>query len=116
MGPNNDSQREFEVAIFDGGYLLHSFISKCGKILNYGCLARNMLSSISKQYHGISEIHICFDTYSDVSLKFQERERRGQIDSEFLITGPDQAPKQSNETLLQNSSFKNELSKFLLKE
>ena len=75
-----------------------------------------MLSFICKQYEGVGEIHVCFDIYSETSLKFNERQRRGGIETEFLITGPDQAPKQPNEALLKNGSFKNELGKFLLKE
>ena len=49
-------------------------------------------------------------------MKYQERERRGQVDSEFHITGPEQAPKQSEDKLLRNSSFKDELCKFLKNE
>ena len=39
--------------------------------------------------------------------------RRGENGEEFLITGPNQKPDQACDILLKNSSFKNELGKFL---
>ena len=93
-----------DVALFDGGHVLHSYLSKAGRISSYGSLARNLLSYLLRQYNDAPEVHVCFDTYPDTSLKLQKRERRGHSDSQFLITGPEQAPKQLYEILLRNSS------------
>ena len=108
----HQSTATFDVCLFDGGFLLHSFLSKTGRIVSMGNLARNLLCYVANLYHA-NEIHICFDTYSRVSLKYGERLRRGENEAEFLITGPTQKPDQSCDILLKNSSFKNELCKFL---
>ena len=59
---------------------------------------------------------MCFDTYSKTSLKYQELLQRGENEEEFLLSGPEQKPVKSFEVLLKNSSFKNELCKFLRNE
>ena len=112
----NIDEASFNVALFDGGYVLHSDLSKYGKISSYGRLAKSILTYVLKLYKDVSEVHMCLDTYSEASLKYQERERRGQEDSEFHITGPEQVPKLSNDKLLRNVSFKDELGKFLKDE
>ena len=108
----HQSTTTFDVCLFDGGFLLHSFLSKTGRIVSMGNLARNLLCYVANLYHA-NEINICFDTYSRVSLKYGERLRRGENEAEFLITGPTQKPDQSCDILLKNSSFKNELYIFL---
>lgn len=57
-----------------------------------------------------------FDTYRPMSLKESERNLRGADDHPFIITGPGQVPRQVCHKLLQNSIFKDQLAKFLLKE
>ena len=113
---NNTSDVVFDAALFDGGFVLHSYLSSLGRIANYGSLAKYLLNHIMKQYKQVKEVHVCFDTYSVSSLKFHERERRGQCDSQFHITGAEQAPQQTLDKLLRNSSFKDELCKFLQNE
>ena len=113
---NNTSDVVFDAALFDGGFVLHSYWSSLGRIANYGSLAKYLLNHIMKQYKQVKEVHVCFDTYSVSSLKFHERERRGQCDSQFHITGAEQAPQQTLDKLLRNSSFKDELCKFLQNE
>ena len=61
-------------------------------------------------------LHVVFDTYSDEDLKAQERQMRGASQEVFKITGRDQAPRKPSDTLMKNTSFKNELSKFLMME
>ena len=50
------------------------------------------------------------------SIKDSERQLRGEVYSTYTITGPEQTIRQSTQTLLSNSTFKNEFAKFLLKE
>ena len=100
--------------IIDGGNLLHSVLSKMTKCATYGEIARTLLSSVSKQ-RGRS-IHVLFDTYSKSSLKYAERQRRLQEESVYVITGSEQSPRASPSMLLKNSSFKNELGRFLVEE
>ena len=56
-----------------------------------------------KQYEHVKKVHVYFDTFTETSLKFQEREQSGQVDTQFHITGAEQTPKQSTEKLLTNS-------------
>ena len=102
------------VTLIDGGLLIHSFLSAIGKITSYGNLARTLLSYVCGS--GGSEIHLLFDTYHPMSLKESERKLRGADDRPYLITGPEQAPRQGCQKLLQNGIFKDQLAKFLLKE
>ena len=51
-----------------------------------------------------------------MSLKESERTLRGADDRPFLFSGPDQAPRQGSQKLLQNGIFKDQLAMFLLKE
>ena len=102
------------VTLIGGGLLIHSFLSAIGKITSYGNLARTLLSYVCGS--GGSEIHLLFDTYHPMSLKESERKLRGADDRPYLITGPEQAPRQGCQKLLQNGIFKDQLAKFLLKE
>ena len=55
-------------------------------------------------------------TYIQSSIKGYERQLRGAEDRPFVITGPEQAPKQSGQQLLKNGLFKDQLAIFLLNE
>lgn len=57
-----------------------------------------------------------FDTYQPMSLKDSERKLRGADDRPFVISGPEQAPRQSCHKLLQNGVFEDQLAKYFLKE
>jgi len=103
-----------DVTLIDGGLLIHSFLSAIGNISTYGNLARSLLASVCG--HRGNEIHVLFDTYCPTSLKSSERKLRGAEDHPFLITGPQQSPRQSCQKLLQNGLFKEQLAVFLLKE
>lgn len=101
--------------LFDGGLLIQSHLAIAKRISNYGNFAHTLLASACKEIG--QEAHILLDTYEPGSLKAQERELRGSTDGVYVITGPEQSPpKVSTDSLMKNSSFKNALGKFLLKE
>ena len=65
------------------------------------------------------EIHLVLDKYTTPSIKDCERnlrDRQANSNQTFVITGPDQAQRQSGKDLLRNVSFKDEFAKFLLQE
>ena len=101
-----------DATLIDGGLLLHSFLSAIGNISSYGDLARRLLGHVCSSIG--SEIHVLFDKYMHSSLKESERRLRGAEDQPFIISGSEQAPKQSCQKLLQNGIFKDQLAKFLL--
>ena len=103
-----------DVTLIDGGLLIHSFLSAIGKITSFGHLARTLLAYVCTSQG--NEIHVLFDTYQHMSLKESERKLRGADDRQFVISGPEQAPRESCQKLLQNSIFKDQLAMFLLKE
>ena len=103
-----------DVTVIDGGLLLHSFLSVTSCIASYANLARNQLSHVCSNAGG--EIHVLFDTYIQSSIKGYERQLRGAEDRPFVITGQEQAPKQSGQQLLKNGLFKDQLAIFLLNE
>lgn len=104
-----------EATLIDGGFLIHSYLSALGKITSYGNLARSLLAHVCTTNSG-KEIHVLFDTYHSMSLKESERRLRGANDCPFVIAGPEQAPKQNCQKLLQNGIFKDQLAQFMLKE
>ena len=61
-------------------------------------------------------LHLLLDRYSQESLQVHERHSREDYDQLYLITRPDQAPKQSGDLLQKNSSFKQQLNNFLERE
>ena len=71
-----------------------------------------------KQYEHVKKVHVYFDTFTETSLKFQEREQSGQVDIQFHITGAEQTPisNRLKSSLQIASSFKDELCKFLKDE
>ncbi|KAG1714730.1 Cyclic nucleotide-gated channel cone photoreceptor subunit alpha [Nymphon striatum] len=103
-----------DVTVIDGGLLLHSFLSVTSSIASYANLARNLLSHVCSNAGG--EVHVLFDTYIQSSIKGYEIQLRGAEDRPFVITGPEQAPKQSGQQLLKNGLFKDQLAIFLLGE
>ncbi|KAJ8031889.1 hypothetical protein HOLleu_25241 [Holothuria leucospilota] len=103
-----------DVTLIDGGFLIHSFLSAIGNITSYRHLARKLLAYVCANQG--NEIHVLFDTYRPMSLKESERKLRGAEDCPFVITGPEQAPRQNCQKLLQNGIFKDQLAIFLLKE
>ena len=103
-----------DVTVIDGGILLHSILSVTSSIASYANLARNLLSHVCSNAGG--EIHVLFDTHIQSSIKGYERQLRGAEDRPFVITGPEQAPKQSGQQLLKNCLFNDQLAIFLLNE
>ena len=103
-----------DVTLIDGGFLLHSYLSAIGHIASYGQLARNLLAHVCSNQG--NEVHVLFDTYKSSSLKESERKLRGAEDCPFVITGPNQTPKQNCQKLLQNGIFKDQLATFLMTE
>ncbi|XP_041481075.1 uncharacterized protein LOC121428475 [Lytechinus variegatus] len=102
------------VQVYDGGLLLHSIISQTHPGSNYASVARSMLSVVMSGK--ASEAHVCLDKYEEGSIKDSERRLRGAVDTNYTITGPEQTIRQSASKLLSSASFKNEFSKFILKE
>ena len=103
-----------DVYMVDGGNLIHSKLAVTKRLTSYGTLARSMLLTACKQ--GRKEVHILLDTYSPDALKAKEREKRGEFQSEYVISGPDQVMKESGSRLLKNSKFKDELGRYLIEE
>ena len=102
------------VHILDGGLLLHSVLSQTHIGTSYGAIARTILSTICTGRS--TEVHLCLDKYVPNSIKDSERKIRGAVDSQYIISGPEQKIRQSGQKLLQNGIFKNEFGKFLLRE
>ncbi|XP_064653262.1 uncharacterized protein LOC135503582 [Lineus longissimus] len=105
-----------DATLIDGGLLLHSYLSAVGNISSYGNLARGLLGHVCSSIAHGQEIHVLFDKYLPSSLKESERKLRGVEDQPFIISGSEQAPKQSCQKLLQNGIFKDQLAKFLMIE
>lgn len=103
------------VRIYDGGLVLHSVLSQTKAGASYASIARSLLSAVCCDKRA-EEVHLCLDKYVQHSVKVNERELRGAMDTPYTITGPDQRIRQSGQKLLANGIFKNELSKFLLQE
>lgn len=100
--------------VYDGGLLLHSILVQTNVGASYASIARNVLSVVCSG--AATEVHVCLDKYLENSIKDSERHLRGANDSAYVITGPEQNIRQTGQKLLSNGIFKNELSKFLLKE
>lgn len=100
--------------VYDGGLLLHSVLSSVNIGATYGSIATTVLSTVCSG-SGM-EVHVCLDKYIENSIKDSERQLRGTVDTVYTISGPDQTVRQRGQNLLNSSSFKNELGKFLLRE
>ena len=102
------------VQIYDGGLLLHSVLSQTATGAPYASMARTMLSVLCSGK--ASEVHVCMDKYVENAIKDSERKSWGAVDTDYVITGPEQKIRQSGKKLLTNGVFKNEFAKLLLKE
>lgn len=101
------------VTVLDGGIILHETVLQHTRA-SYGTMVRDLLVKACS-FHG-EEVHIIFDQYKSPSIKDYERELRGGIHQKFVITGSDQVQRQSGATLLKNTYFKEEFSRFLMTE
>ena len=98
--------------IVDGNFLLRTLPPNLPP--TFGALAVSILIHVTSL--SSDRVDIVFDTYEMPSIKAKERARRGAVDKEFKIVGPDQArPKNFNDAL-NSTSFKKELPSFLVKE
>ena len=100
--------------IYDGGLLLHSVISNTNAGASYESVARSILSVVCKGE--ATEVHVCLDKYIENSIKDSERKSRGAVNSNYVITGPEQKMRQNGKKVLKNGVFKHEFGKFLLDE
>ena len=100
--------------IYDGGLLLHSVISNTNAGASYESVARSILSVVCKGE--ATEVHVCLDKYIENSIKDSERKSRGAVNSNYVITGPEQKMRQNGKKVLENGVFKHEFGKFLLDE
>jgi len=99
-GFNDTPLPSVDVTLIGGGLLIHSFLSAVGKIVFFGNHVRELLVYVCRNPG--DKIHVLFDTYRPTSLKQSERKLRGADDQPFVIAGPEQAPKQGCQKLLQN--------------
>ena len=109
-----DEGSSVDATLFDGGLLLHTYLSVAHSIPTYGSIARSVLSQVCSTAG--QEIHVLFDTYVTDSIKGSERRLRGAEDRPFVIAGPEQTPRQSGQQLLKNGIFKEQLAIFLMEE
>ena len=98
--------------IVDGIFLLRTLPPN--QPSTFGALAVTILVHVTSLSSDRADI--VFDTYEMPSIKAYERARRGPIEKEFKIVGPEQSrPKNFNDAL-NSPSFKRELPSFLMKE
>ena len=110
---NSTNLPNITVTVLDGGVILHEILLQHTRA-SYGTMVRDLLIKACA-FHG-EEVHIILDKYKPPSIKDYERELRGAIHQKFVITGPDQAQRQSGATLLINADFKEEFSRFVMSE
>ena len=97
------------VFIADGLFLVHSLIQRCP---TYGALARKLIQTAVNST--AERADICFDVFHSPSIKDIERRKRGNDDSVRLFAiGPQTKIDRDVTQLLQLSSFKAELLRFL---
>lgn len=99
--------------IIDGQFLLRVLPPNLPP--TYGGLARSIL--IHSLSSSARQVHLVFDDYPKPSLKDAERDRRGIVEKEYRITGPEQrrVPKDLSDAL-KSRSFKRQLPLFLADE
>ena len=105
-----------DATVIDGGLLLHETILKHSHS-TYATMATDVLVKVCSSPG--DEIHLVLDKYTTPSIKDCERnlrDRQANSNQTFVITGPDQAQRQSGKDLLRNVSFKDEFAKFLPQE
>lgn len=100
--------------VYDGDLLIHSIFVTMNVGAIHDSVAKTILSTI---YNGRgNELYLRLDKYIINSIMDNERQLRGAADSAYEITGPKQVVRQRGQTLLNKEIFKNEFSKFLLRE
>lgn len=102
-----------KATLIDGGIILHETVLQHSKS-TYATMARDLMVKICSSRG--EEIHLLLDKYQAPSIKDSERQLRGSSNQTFVITGPDQAQRQSGVELLKNGSFKEEFAIFLMEE
>lgn len=98
-----------DVAILDGFFLLHL-------MKDIPRLFGNVSKKIFQMITGFKahKIHLIFDRYSSPSIKDYERDSRNATETEYTISGPDQARPPDFIKELRNSKFKEALVRFLI--
>lgn len=81
--------------------------------MSFGQLAKSLLQQLASISR---EVHLVCDVYSTPSIKDMERERRGNYDIVYHITGPEQMRPKDWQVALRSSSFKTQLFNFLAVE
>ncbi|KAJ8046447.1 hypothetical protein HOLleu_05119 [Holothuria leucospilota] len=102
------------VAVYKSGLVLYSILSQTKSGTSFASISRKILLAVCS--NKAREVHLCLDKYGKKSIKDSERRMRSAVDCAYVITGPEQTIKQNGKNLLNNGVFKNEVSKFLLKE
>jgi len=103
-----------KATVIDGGIMLHETVMQHSKS-TYGIMARDLLAKICS-CRG-EQVHLVLDKYQSPSIKDAERNLRySSTPQTFIITGPDQAQRQSGAELLKNGSFKDAFALFLMEE
>ena len=99
-------------AIVDGMFMLRACIVKCS---TYQALAKRILQDSLKFTN--YRLDICFDVYESPSIKDVERKVRGEENTSRIFSiGPKNKIEGNIKELLQLSSYKNELLRFLYVE
>ena len=102
-----------KAAVIDGGMILYETVLQHSKS-TYATMAEDLLKKVCTTK--ANEIHLVLDKYQSPSIKDCERKARYKGSQSFVITGPDQAQRQSGKDLLNNVYFKDEFAKFILEE
>lgn len=100
-------------SVIDGGIIIHETVLQHSKS-TYGIMAKDLLERVCSSRG--EQIHLVLDKYQSPSIKDPERNLRQSTSQLFIITGPDQAQRQSGIELLRSSSFKEEFAKFVMEE
>ena len=100
-------------SVSDGGIIIHETVLQQSKS-TYGTMAKDLLDRVCSSR--AEQIHLVLDKYQSPSIKDPERNLRQSTSQPFIITGPDQAQRQSGIELLRGSAFKEEFAKFVMGE
>ena len=102
---DDNSLPPITAAVIDGGIILHETVLQHKS--TYATMAKDLLAKVCL-YRG-EKIHLVLDKYQSPSIKDTERNlRRSTTPQSFIITGPNQAQRQSGTELLKSGSFKEE--------
>ncbi|KAL4703623.1 hypothetical protein ACJJTC_007650 [Scirpophaga incertulas] len=105
-----DVPRRFDVVIFDGFFLLHTFknIPK-----TFGGISKKIMSLLTATH--ASRVDIIFDQYFSPSIKDYERAKRQEVRTiNYFITGPEQIRPVDFMKELRNIQFKEAFVDFLI--